>query len=285
MKYAWIADHHHNFSAARLCQVLQVSRCGYQQWRVRAKSERALTNQVLTAHLKQLHHEYRHTYGRRRMRYALLAQGITAGEQRIARLMRQHQLHAHARRRWRPHGQPGMPGLLTNLLSRTVITAPNQAWVSDMTYLRTQQGWLYLAAVMDAHTRQIVGWAMSQRMNTPLIEQALLMARKQRQPTSPVVVHSDQGSQYLSQAYQALLNSLGYIASVSKRGYCYDNARMESFFHSMKVESIYRYPVLPIEQTRSLVFNYIESFYNPIRSHSALNYLSPNDFDKLHQHP
>jgi len=154
-----------------------------------------------------------------------------------------------------------------------------------MTYLRTQQGWLYLATVMDAHTRQIVGWAMAQRMNTALFEEALLMGIKKRQPAEAVIVYFDQGSQYMSQAYQALLQRLGCIPSVSKRGYCYDNAMMESFFHSMKVECLYRHPVLPVEQTRSLIFNYSEGFYNQKRHHSSLNYLSPNDFDKLYSIP
>ena len=282
MKYAWIADHQNQFSAAKLCQVLAVSRCGYQQWRTRPKSERAITNQALTAYIKQLHVEYRHTYGRRRMRHALLAEGLLASEQRIARLMKLHQLHAHIRRRWRPRSSAGQAQGLANTLAHTTVTQANQAWVTDMTYLKTQQGWLYLATVMDAYTRQIIGWAMGQRMTTALIEQAFLMAMKQRQPTTPVVVHSDQGSQYMSQAYQSLLKPLNCIPSVSKRGHCYDNAMMESFFHSLKVESLYRYPVLPVEQTKSLIFNYIEGFYNPKRTHSALNYLSPNDFDKLH---
>lgn len=282
MKYAWIADHQSQFSAAKLCQVLAVSRCGYQQWRTRPKSERAITNQALTAYIKQLHVEYRHTYGRRRMRHALLAEGLLASEQRIARLMKLHQLHAHIRRRWRPRSSAGQAQGLANTLAHTTVTQANQAWVTDMTYLKTQQGWLYLATVMDAYTRQIIGWAMGQRMTTALIEQAFLMAMKQRQPTTPVVVHSDQGSQYMSQAYQSLLKPLNCIPSVSKRGHCYDNAMMESFFHSLKVESLYRYPVLPVEQTKSLIFNYIEGFYNPKRTHSALNYLSPNDFDKLH---
>ena len=282
MKYAWIADHQSHFSAAKLCQVLAVSRCGYQQWRTRPKSERAITNQALTAYIKQLHVEYRHTYGRRRMRHALLAEGLLASEQRIARLMKLHQLHAHIRRRWRPRSSAGQAQGLANTLAHTTVTQANQAWVTDMTYLKTQQGWLYLATVMDAYTRQIIGWAMGQRMTTALIEQAFLMAMKQRQPTTPVVVHSDQGSQYMSQAYQSLLKRLNCIPSVSKRGHCYDNAMMESFFHSLKVESLYRYPVLPVEQTKSLIFNYIEGFYNPKRTHSALNYLSPNDFDKLH---
>ena len=282
MKYAWIADHQSQFSAAKLCQVLAVSRCGYQQWRTRPKSERAITNQALTAYIKQLHVEYRHTYGRRRMRHALLAEGLLASEQRIARLMKLHQLHAHIRRRWRPRSSAGQAQGLAHTLAHTTVTQANQAWVRDMTYLKTQQGWLYLATVMDAYTRQIIGWAMGQRMTTALIEQAFLMAMKQRQPTTPVVVHSDQGSQYMSQAYQSLLKRLNCIPSVSKRGHCYDNAMMESFFHSLKVESLYRYPVLPVEQTKSLIFNYIEGFYNPKRTHSALNYLSPNDFDKLH---
>ena len=282
MKYAWIADHQNQFSAAKLCQVLAVSRCGYQQWRTRPKSERAITNQALTAYIKQLHVEYRHTYGRRRMRHALLAEGLLASEQRIARLMKLHQLHAHIRRRWRPRSSAGQAQGLANTLAHTTVTQANPAGVTDMTYLKTQQGWLYLATVMDAYTRQIIGWAMGQRMTTALIEQAFLMAMKQRQPTTPVVVHSDQGSQYMSQAYQSLLKPLNCIPSVSKRGHCYDNAMMESFFHSLKVESLYRYPVLPVEQTKSLIFNYIEGFYNPKRTHSALNYLSPNDFDKLH---
>ena len=283
MKYAWIADQSASYCAAQLCRVMQVSRCGYQQWRVRPQSQRAGANQEIVVHLRTLHNEYHQTYGRRRLRYALLAQGIQAGEQRIRRLMQQHHLIAHARRRWRPRGCAGAPGGLTNQIQNQSTTENNQVWVSDMTYLRTQQGWLYLATVMDIHTRQIIGWAMAQRMNTALIEQALLLAIKQRRPQKEVIVHSDQGSQYMSQAYQALLKRLGCIPSVSKRGYCYDNATMESFFHSLKVECLYRHPVLPIEQTRSLIFRYIETFYNPIRCHSSLNYLSPNAFDRLNQ--
>lgn len=283
MKYAWISDQKAFYSASQLCRVMQVSRCGYQQWRVRSLSQRARENQVIVTHLQQLHDEYHQTYGRRRMRYALLAQGIQAGEQRIRRLMQQHHLISHVRRRWRPRGRAGTPGGLTNQIKNQLITENNQVWVSDITYLRTQQGWLYLSTVMDIYTRQIIGWATAQRMNTALIEQALLLAIKQRRPQKQVIVHSDQGSQYVSQAYQALLKRLSCIPSVSKRGYCYDNATMESFFHSLKVECLYRHPVLPIEQTRSLIFRYIETFYNPIRHHSSLNYLSPNEFDRLNQ--
>ena len=138
--------------------------------------------------------------------------------------MRQHHLEAHVRRRWRPRIHAGMANGLTNTLAQTIVDTPNQAWVTDITYLRTQQGWLYLAAVMDVHTRQIIGWALDQRMTTALIERPLIQAFQQRQPNTPIVVHSDQGSQYMSQAYQSLLKRLNCIPSVSKRGNCYENS-------------------------------------------------------------
>ena len=160
----------------------------------------------------------------------------------------------------------------------THTTAPTQAWVSDITYLKTQQGWQYLATVMDTHTREIVGWAMDGRMQTALIQSALIMAIKKAKPQSDVIVHSDRGSQYMSIGYQNLLKRLNLIPSTSEKGSCYDNAMMESFYHTLKTEVVYRYPILPKEELRSLVFRYIEGFYNSQRIHSALGYLSPKQF-------
>jgi transposase InsO family protein len=267
-----------------MCRHLNVSRSAYHQWQSRSPSVRQQTDEVLTKHIKALHIEYKQTYGRRRLYHALKNDGLCVSESRIARLMRKHHLYAHSRRKWRP-SKP----------SNTLIQAPNneikpievtqrdQIWVTDITYLKTQQGWLYLAAVLDKHTRQVIGWAMDSRMRTELVERALVMALRGRRPDDTVIVHSDQGSQYMSMAYQRMLKKLGFKPSASRRGNCYDNATMESFWHSLKVESLYRHKILSVEQTRSLVFEYVETFYNSKRLHSALNYMTPNQFDALHQ--
>jgi putative transposase len=261
-----------------MCQRLEVSRSAYHQWVKRGLSQRAQQDVLIVNQIKVIHEEYRQTYGRRRLYHALKARGILTAQSRIARLMKENHLYAHDRRRWRPKTKAIKHGL-DNHLKNIPLTQPNQAWTTDITYLKTQQGWLYLAAVMDQYTRQIVGWAMDTRMHSSLVERALIMALQRRRPENSVIVHSDRGSQYMSMDYQQLLRKLGFIASASQTGNCYDNATMESFWHSLKVECLYRDKIQSIEQTRSKVFDYIEGFYNSKRAHSALGYLSPNQFN------
>lgn len=282
MRYAFIQRHRDAFSIAAMCRRLNVSRSAYHQWQTRAPSQRSKTDVLLTERIKALHIEYKQTYGRRRLYHALKHDGVTVSESRIARLMRSNHLYAHIRRKWRPSTMSkDLAQAPLNAIQPIEVTQRNQIWVTDITYLKTQQGWLYLAAVLDKHTRQIIGWAMDSRMRTELVERALVMALRTRRPEHTVIVHSDQGSQYMSMAYQMMLEKLGFKPSASRRGNCYDNATMESFWHSLKVESLYRHKVLPMEQTRSLVFEYIETFYNAKRLHSALNYMTPNQFDAL----
>jgi len=273
-------------SICLLCQVLEVSSSGYYDWHQRrhAPSPRAQQNQALGQQIKIIHLKSRKTYGSPRVTDQLRKAGHKHGRNRIARLMREQGLVGRQKRRYRVqttdsnHDHPIAPNRLTEAPK---ASKANQIWVADITYIPTQEGWLYLAAILDLYSRKIVGWFMSPHLDTQLILKALQMALLTRQPPANLLFHSDRGVQYASNDYRQALARAGFIPSMSRKGNCYDNATMESFWSTLKLELVYRTQFITRQQARAALFDFIESFYNRQRSHSALNYLSPVDFESL----
>jgi putative transposase len=273
-----------DYAILALCANLAVSPSGYYAWQKRRArpGPRALENQTLAKQIQVIHLQSRQTYGSPRIVAALRQQGARHGRNRIARLMQQAGLCGRQQRRYRVrttdshHDQPIAPN---RLAQAPKATAPNQLWVADLTYIQTQEGWLFLAAILDLYSRKIVGWAMSERSDTALVLKALAMALLHRQPPANLLLHSDRGVQYASQAYRHALTQAGLIASMSRKGNCYDNATMESFWSTLKLELLYRQPLASRRQTQCALFDYIECFYNRQRSHSALDFQSPVDFE------
>jgi len=273
-----------DYSITALCTALAVPPSTYYDWKERRTTPgvRVLANQRLSAQITTIHNQSRQTYGSPRIVAALRQQGHHHGRNRVARLMRQTNLCGRQKARYRVqttdshHDQPIAP----NLMAETApATAPNQIWVGDITYIETQEGWLYLAAILDRYSRKIVGWAMSERIDTTLVLNALAMARRHRQPAVQTLFHSDRGVQYASADYRHALTEAGCLPSMSRKGNCYDNATMESFWSTLKLELVYRTNFVSRTQARTQIFDYIEAFYNRQRAHSALNYLSPVDFE------
>jgi putative transposase len=269
-----------------LCLNLAVSPSGYYDWQKRRDhpGPRAVENKTLTQEILRIHARSRQTYGSPRLVDALRKKGLCHGRNRIARLMKEEGLCGRQKGRYRiqttdsNHAEPIAPN---RLAQAPKATAPNQIWVTDITYIKIQDGWLYLAAILDLYSRKIVGWAMSERIDTTLVLEALAMALLHRNPPSHLLCHSDRGVQYASAAYRQALGRAGLVASMSRKGNCYDNATMESFWSTLKLELIYRCSFLNHAQARSQIFDYIETFYNRQRAHSALGYLSPVDFELL----
>jgi putative transposase len=268
----------------RLCQELEVSASGYYDWqsRCRCPGPRALQDQALKQQIQSIHTGSRKTYGSPRIVMELRKTGARHGRNRVARLMKQDGLCGRQKQRYRVqttdsnHDQP----IATNRLAEAPkATAPNQIWVADITYIQTGEGWLFVAAIMDLYSRKIVGWAMGERIDTALILKALFMALLHRQPPANLLFHSDRGVQYASSDYRTALTQAGLVASMSRKANCYDNAAMESFWSTLKLELVYRRNFQTRAQAQTEIFDYIEVFYNRQRSHSALNYLSPVDFE------
>ena len=282
MRFQFIEDRRDEFPVTRTCQMLDVSPSGYYAWRDRPPSAREMANQELYNKIETVYNESHGTYGSPRIYHELKDQ-VPCSENRIARLMRLRGLRAKQSKRFktttkRNKAHPVAP----NLLKRDFVAdRPNQKWLSDISYIPTQEGWLYLAAILDLYTRGIVGWAMSDRMTSDLTINALEMALHQRQPEAGLIHHSDQGSQYTDQAYQAMLKDHGIRASMNGVGTWYDNAPMESFFGTLKSERVYDHLYHTRAEAKTDVFFYIESFYNRHRRHSALGYLSPQAYEQL----
>jgi transposase InsO family protein len=283
MIYAYIDEQRMNVSVVRLCHALGVSTSGYYAGRQRGPSRRTLANETLLVHLRAIRVETHETYGSPRMHAELVERGQPCSVNRVARLMRLSHLPARHKRPYHPKTtcpDPTRPVVPNRLAQDFTADAPNQKWVGDITYISTGQGWLYLAAVLDLHSRRIVGWALDQTMTTDLVCAALEMALGRRQPAVGLMHHTDRGSQYTSTAYQDLLTAHGLVASLSGTGHCYDNAPMESFFGTLKAELIYRTTYATRAAARQDIVSYIEGFYNATRRHSALGYRSPLDFER-----
>lgn len=266
---------------------MQGSRSGYYAWRRRLESPRQREDRQLVAEIKTLHKKSKKTYGSPRIHAELRSKGVRCGEKRVSRLMRENGIRAKQTPRFRvttqsKHSYPAAE----NILSRSFqVAKPNGCWVSDMTYVRTGEGWLYLAAVMDLFHRQIVGWCMSASLEKSITLNALQMAIDRRNPPPGLLHHSDRGVQYACEDYQSLLKSNAMICSMSRKGNCWDNAPMESFFHTLKVELIRHHRYETREEARRDIFEYVEIFYNRQRLHSSLGYLSPVDYEMVTQHP
>jgi putative transposase len=286
MRYQFIREHRQEFSVKRMCQLLAVTRSGYYAWQPENEGPRALENRVL---LEQIRVEYklsRQTYGSPRIWARLQGQGLSCGRHRVARLMRREGIRPPKRHKRYPvttQRQPGVMPAPNRLNQDFSATTANTKWVSDFTYIDTAQGWLYLAIILDLFSRKVIGWAMSEHMNTALVETALQMALQTRQPNATLLHHSDQGSQYTSADYLSSLADRNIQLSMSRVGNCYDNAVAESFFGTLKAECVTSQFATQVV-ARTTIFEYIEVWYNRQRLHSSLGYLSPVDFEQLHGH-
>ena len=282
-----MARHARVWPLAWQCAAFGVSRSGYYEWRTRDESPRAKHTRDIVAAIRASFVMSDRTYGSPRIWRELRAQGLHVGERRVARLMRKNQLVARARRRRWPKDAVDRPthALAPNVLDRHFeAPAPNQRWSADFTYLWTDEGWLYVAVVLDLYSRYVVGWSMQASMTSRLVSDALIMALWRRGRPQNVLHHSDQGSQYASEDFQRQLADHGIACSMSRRGNCWDNAATESFFSTMKTERTDRRRYHTRDEARADVFNYIEQFYNPRRRHSTLGYLSPAEYERANGH-
>ena len=283
MRYGFVARHRSIWPVRAMCRMLEVSPGGFYAWGARSPSRRSEQNARLTALIRQSFLESDRTYGSPRVWRDLLDWGERCGENRVARLMHCAHLQARAKRRRAPLDQGRRPeySIAPNVLERQFeAPQPNRKWVADFTYLWTAEGWLYLAAVLDLFSRKVVGWSMSSEMSAQLVLDALMMAIWRRGKPIELLHHSDQGSQYTSEDFQRLLADQNIECSMSRRGDCWDNAAMESFFSTLKTERTSRKRYRTRDEARADVFDFIERFYNPRRRHSTLGQLSPDQFER-----
>jgi putative transposase len=278
MSFRLIEDHRHAYPVRVLCAVLEVSPAGYYAWRARSPSARSSANAELVAAIRRVHHDSGGRYGSPRVHAALRTQGRGTSRGRIERLMRRHGIRAimaPPRRVRTTDSRHALP-IAPNVLARDfTAAAPNRVWLADITYISTDEGWLYLAAVMDLFSRKIVGWAMRDHLRTELAATALMMAVQRQRPAAGLIHHSDRGVQYASHDYRAALNAAGMTASMSRKADCFDNAPMESFFHTLKTELVHHRQYATRADARRDIFAFIEGFYNRTRLHSAIGYISP----------
>ena len=270
------------YTVSDLCRALGVCRSGYYAWLRRRPSRRQQANAQIVQQLRSLHAQSRGSYGRPRLTAALRQQGQRCSQARVGRLMRQQGLRGAMRRRFRvatTDSRHDLPIAPNRLAASAAPSGPNQVWVTDITYIATTEGWLYLAAVMDLYSRRIVGWAMADNLQTPLVTAALLQALGFRQPPPGLLHHSDRGCQYASAEYRHLLAAHQIEASMSRSGNCYDNAAMESFWGRLKTEWLAGQAPATRAETQTAIFEWIEVFYNRQRLHSSLGYQSPVDFE------
>jgi putative transposase len=282
MSFRFIEDHRETYPVRLMCAVLEVSPAGYYAWRERPVSARAGSNSTLLAEIRQVHHDSGQRYGSPRVHAALRTQGRGASRGRIERLMRRYGIRAimaRPRRVRTTDSRHDLP-IAPNLIARDfTAAAPNRVWLADITYIPTAEGWLYLAAVMDMFSRKIVGWAMRDHMQVELPSAALAMAIKQQRPQHGLIHHSDRGVQYASRAYRDALTSAGITASMSRKADCYDNAPMESFFHTLKTELVHHRDYNNRAEAQRDIFAFIEGFYNRTRLHSAIGYIAPIEME------
>lgn len=282
MKFAFIQEHRHQWPIAWQCEALGVSDAGFYAWRQHSKGPGHLRRQALVAQVRRIHQEVRGCYGSPRMHQELLALGFKCSVNMVAQLMRKEGIRAKQSRSPRPRTTDSSHRLpaAANLLKRQFRpAAPNQAWVGDITYIPTAEGWLYLAVVEDLFSRAIVGWSMDTSMTSRLVVDALAMAIERRLPAEGLLAHTDRGSQYASEHYQRLLAQRGITCSMSEVAQCWDNAPAESFFATLKKELVYHEDFRTCAQARAAIFEYLEVFYNRRRRHSTLGYVSPAQFE------
>ncbi|MEK4031842.1 IS3 family transposase [Methylocystis sp. IM3] len=282
MRFAFVAKHRNVWPVAWLCEALDVSRSGFHAWLRRGPSPRSIADEELTRKIRVSFVGSARTYGARRVWRDVLAEGVSCGLHKIERLMRANALRARPRRRGLPkdEGQRSMV-VAPNVLDRQFAAeAPNRKWIADFTYIWTAEGWLYVAAVIDLFSRRVVGWSMKAEMTAQLVTDALMMAIWRRGKPDALLHHSDRGSQYTSEQFQRLMADNGVVCSMSRSGNVWDNAAMESFFSSLKTERIGKKVYRTRNDARADVFDYVERFYNPVRRHSTIGYISPVEFEK-----
>lgn len=285
MKYAFIRAHASEYPITRLCGVLEVSKAGYYAWRKRPQSRRARADLRLKVKIRSVHRKSRRSYGSPRVHEELKAEGIPCGRKRVERLMREDGLRAKKKRRFRrttdsSHAHAIAPNRLERRFQVEEVDGVDRVWVSDITYLPTRAGWLYLAVVLDLKSRAVVGWAMKHTLEARLATDALTMALWRRKPGRDLLHHSDRGVQYASGDYQQTLREHGITCSMSRKGDCWDNAVAESFFATLEWELIQESDWHTHEEARRAIFDYIEVWYNRQRRHSSLGYKSPAEFEE-----
>jgi transposase InsO family protein len=279
MKYLFMEEYKEAFRVKRMCKVLKVSRSGYYAWRERRPSRREQANRELLEHIREVHRESRNTYGSPRITNALNEQGIVCGKNRVAKIMRDSGIRVKIKRRFKRttdsgHGYPVAPNLLIE--NKQV----ERLWVSDITFIPTREGWMYLSAVMNVKTRKIIGFSMRDELSQELVMVALKQALDSGLPKEGLIHHSDRGRQYATYAYQGLLQKHNILSSMSRKGHCYDNAYMESFFATLKKDLVHGRKYQTREEASLSIFEYVEVFYNRIRKHSSLGYKSPVQYEK-----
>lgn len=275
-------EHRNHFCAARMCDLLGVSTRGYRAWRTRPASHRQHNDMVLLAHIKEQSKLSLGSYGRPRMTEELKELGLDVGHRRVGRLMRENGIKVKRNKKFKATTDSNHSFNIAPNLLDCDFTAdrPNQKWAGDISYIWTSEGWLYLAVILDLHSRRIIGWAVSNRMKRDLAIRALEMAIALRQPPKGCIHHTDRGSQYCSHDYQKLLRSHGFAVSMSGKGNCYDNAAVETFFKTIKAELLWQQSWPTRRKAEMAIFTYINGFYNPRRRHSALNWKSPMAFER-----
>lgn len=285
MKYAWIKNNQSEFPISVMCKFMKVSRSGYYEWLNNPESKKEQEDKYLTEKIKLIFQVSRNSYGSRRIRRKLLNEGIITSRHRVIRLMKEAELICKTKRKFKAttdskHSKP----VALNLLERNfTVDQPNHCYVGDITYIPTDEGWLYLATVIDLYSRKIVGWSMSNNMKAELVNKALLMAIWTRRPASGLIWHTDRGSQYVSDSHLGIIKQHQIIQSMSRKVNCWDNAVAESFFHTLKTELTHQQKFKTREEAKHAIFEYIEVFYNRIRIHSANDYLSPTDYEEVHK--
>jgi transposase InsO family protein len=281
VKYGFIKEHQKLFSIAVLCDVLNVSRSGYYDWLNHKPGTRTCTNRQLDLKIRTIHMENKQRYGAPRITHVLKTQNMPCSHTRVARRMQVMNLKGIAKKKFKvttdsSHLNPVFPNVLNRDFTTTML---NQKWASDITYIYTEEGWMYLAVVIDLYSRAIIGWSMAKRMKKNLVCDALMMALFKRKFPKNIVVHSDRGSQYCSNKYRNIIKNYKLIGSMSRKGNCWDNAIAESFFHTLKVELIQENRYKTRETARQSIFQYIEGYYNQKRLHSALDYKAPIELE------
>jgi len=283
VKYVWIEGHRDRYDVARMCRQLEVSRTGYCQWRKRKPSERSVANAALDVHVAAIYQSSKRSYGRPRIVRDLRDCGIQISPERVRNSLNRQGLRPVYKRPFRvttdsDHDNPIAPNVLDRRFNGWQM---NQAWVGDITYVETSEGWLYLACVMDLSSRRIVGWSMSDRMKTDLVNQALKSAYGLRKPNPGLIMHTDRGSQYASVGHRKLIQDYQMVQSMSRKGNCWDNAAMESFFKTLKVECVHRTRYASRTQAKLDIVDWIEGFYNRKRIHSSIGYKTPVGVESL----
>lgn len=283
MKYMFIEQYRSQYRVERMCHALDVSRSGYYAWKARAKSKREFENETLLKEIKVIHKQSRLNYGSPRITEELNDGGYQCSENRVARLMRNHGIKAKTKRKFRRSGSTVfLSTYAQNILNRQFDVAEiNKVWVTDLTYIWTREGGLYLAVILDLYSRRIIGWAADKQQSSLLAQKALQRAIDKRNPEKGLIVHSDRGSQFACYAYQQFLSQYGFIASMNRQGNCWDNAVVESFFHTLKMEHVYWCHYQSRSEAKASLFDYIELFYNSCRRHSYLGYKNPAEYERM----